>query len=287
MRPPADRGRARPCCAASWSWGCAGRHRRVLRSRDQRGVDRRGVVALPGRAGDRDQGLDPPTGPVGPAGEPGALSVRRWRRPAAAGVAGAHRPVLAGPDRPHGAGRRPVRRARRAAHPGQDPPRGALRGRGRAGRGGAQAVPVASVQNRYSLADRAWEPRRGPPRARGDRVPAVVPPGRGQARRGGRDLGEVARRHQATPAQVALAWLLRRSPVMVPILGTSSVAHLEENLGRLTLRLAGRRGPVVGLPAVSRPTQPSAAGLTENHATRSRSGSDELRHLVASGRRDG
>ena len=41
---------------------------------------------------------------------------------------------------------------------------------------------------------------------------------------------EVARRHHATPAQVALAWLLRRSPVLLPIPGTSSVAHLEENL---------------------------------------------------------
>jgi aryl-alcohol dehydrogenase-like predicted oxidoreductase len=47
----------------------------------------------------------------------------------------------------------------------------------------------------------------------------------------------VARRHQATAAQVALAWLLRRSPVMLPIPGTSSLAHLEENLAASALRL--------------------------------------------------
>jgi pyridoxine 4-dehydrogenase len=50
---------------------------------------------------------------------------------------------------------------------------------------------------------------------------------------------EIARRHQATPAQVALAWLLQRSPVMLPIPGTSSVAHLEENLATPAIRLTG------------------------------------------------
>jgi pyridoxine 4-dehydrogenase len=48
---------------------------------------------------------------------------------------------------------------------------------------------------------------------------------------------EVARRHRATPARVALAWLLRRSAVVLPIPGTSSVAHLEENLAAAALRL--------------------------------------------------
>jgi pyridoxine 4-dehydrogenase len=65
----------------------------------------------------------------------------------------------------------------------------------------------------------------------------VVSAGRGQARRGRWGAGAVARRHQATPAQVALAWLLARSPVLVPIPGTSSVAHLEENLAAAALRL--------------------------------------------------
>ncbi len=51
-------------------------------------------------------------------------------------------------------------------------------------------------------------------------------------------LGEVAQRHGATPAQVALAWLLARSPVMLPIPGTSSVAHLEENWAARLIRLS-------------------------------------------------
>jgi aryl-alcohol dehydrogenase-like predicted oxidoreductase len=49
-------------------------------------------------------------------------------------------------------------------------------------------------------------------------------------------IAEVAARHQATPAQVAIAWLLARTPVMLPIPGTSSLAHLEENLQAARLR---------------------------------------------------
>jgi pyridoxine 4-dehydrogenase len=48
---------------------------------------------------------------------------------------------------------------------------------------------------------------------------------------------EIGARHDATPGQVALAWLLRRSPVMLPIPGTSSVAHFEENVAAAKLRL--------------------------------------------------
>jgi pyridoxine 4-dehydrogenase len=99
-------------------------------------------------------------------------------------------------------------------------------------------VPVASVQNRYSLADRAWEPVVDHCEREGIAFLPWFPLGAGRLAEAGGALGEVARRHQATPAQVALAWLLRRSPVMVPIPGTSSVAHLEENLAASTLRLA-------------------------------------------------
>jgi pyridoxine 4-dehydrogenase len=53
----------------------------------------------------------------------------------------------------------------------------------------------------------------------------------------GGKLGEIARRHRATPSQVALAWLLQRSPVMLPIPGTSSIEHFEENLAATRLRL--------------------------------------------------
>jgi aryl-alcohol dehydrogenase-like predicted oxidoreductase len=55
---------------------------------------------------------------------------------------------------------------------------------------------------------------------------------------GGRALGEIAERHGATPSQVTLAWLLRRSPCMLPIPGTLSVDHARENLAALDLDLS-------------------------------------------------
>jgi pyridoxine 4-dehydrogenase len=59
----------------------------------------------------------------------------------------------------------------------------------------------------------------------------------GRLARPGGPREEVARRHDATPSQVALAWLLGHSPAMLPIPGTSSVAHLEENVAAATLEL--------------------------------------------------
>ena len=50
-------------------------------------------------------------------------------------------------------------------------------------------------------------------------------------------MDEIASNHEATPGQIALAWLLRRSPVMLPIPGTSSVAHLEENVAAVSIEL--------------------------------------------------
>ena len=58
------------------------------------------------------------------------------------------------------------------------------------------------------------------------------------AGRPGSPLDRIAESHDATPRQIALAWLLRRSPVMLPIPGTSSVAHLEENLAAAAIRLS-------------------------------------------------
>ena len=54
----------------------------------------------------------------------------------------------------------------------------------------------------------------------------------------GRALLETAKQHDATPRQVMLAWLLKRSPAMLPIPGTLSLAHLQENLGALSLELS-------------------------------------------------
>lgn len=107
-------------------------------------------------------------------------------------------------------------------------------------------VPVASVQNRYSLADRAWEPVLDHCEGEGIALLPWFPLGAGRLAEAGGVLGKIARRHQATPAQVALAWLLRRSPVMVPIPGTSSVAHLEENLAAAALRLTDEEFRLLG-----------------------------------------
>ncbi len=55
---------------------------------------------------------------------------------------------------------------------------------------------------------------------------------------GGRPLAEIAERHNATPTQIALAWLLRRSPTMLPIPGTLSLKHLRQNLSALEIELS-------------------------------------------------
>ena len=103
-------------------------------------------------------------------------------------------------------------------------------------------VPIVSVQNRYNIADREWEDvvdycEREQiafipwyPLGAGLRVKAAT----GQEKK----LESVARKIGATKMQVALAWLLRRSPVMLAIPGTSKVAHLEENVNAATLELS-------------------------------------------------
>jgi pyridoxine 4-dehydrogenase len=60
----------------------------------------------------------------------------------------------------------------------------------------------------------------------------------GNLSRGSSRIDAIARRHHATPSQIALAWLLKRSPVMLPIPGTSSVAHLEENVAAASVQLS-------------------------------------------------
>jgi pyridoxine 4-dehydrogenase len=96
-------------------------------------------------------------------------------------------------------------------------------------------VPIASVQNRYSFADREWD--YVVDYCERNRIAFVpwFPLGGGRA--GGELLNQVARAHNASPRQVALAWLMKRSPIMLPIPGTSSVEHLEENVAAASLRL--------------------------------------------------
>ncbi|HEX6872180.1 MAG TPA: aldo/keto reductase [Micromonosporaceae bacterium] len=97
---------------------------------------------------------------------------------------------------------------------------------------------VVSVQNLYNLTNRRSEAVLSYCEANNLGFIPWYPMATGALARPGGPLDSAATAHQATPAQIALAWLLRRSPVMLPIPGTSKVAHLEENLKAATVQLA-------------------------------------------------
>jgi aryl-alcohol dehydrogenase-like predicted oxidoreductase len=97
---------------------------------------------------------------------------------------------------------------------------------------------IVSVQNRYNLGERTSDGVLAVCEKDGIAFLPWYPLTAGSdADKASAKLARVAARHKATSAQVALAWLLARSPVMVPIPGTSSVAHLEENMGARDVRL--------------------------------------------------
>ena len=96
-------------------------------------------------------------------------------------------------------------------------------------------VPIVSVQNRYSFADREWDYVVDYCERNGIAFIPWFPLAAGRV--AGEVLNQVARAHQASPHQVALAWLLNRSSIMLPIPGTSSVKHLEENVAAASLDL--------------------------------------------------
>jgi pyridoxine 4-dehydrogenase len=98
-------------------------------------------------------------------------------------------------------------------------------------------VPIVSVQNRYNLGDRSSEPVLKACEREGLAFLPWYPLGAGDLPARRVRLGPIAERHGATPAQVALAWLLHYSPAMLPIPGTSSLEHLEENVGAAAVRL--------------------------------------------------
>ena len=101
-------------------------------------------------------------------------------------------------------------------------------------------VPIVTVQNRYNLVDRHSEDVVTHCERIGVGFIPWFPLATGKLASPGSPLARAAARLDATPSQVALAWLLARSPVMLPIPGTSSVAHLEENLGGALLELDDR-----------------------------------------------
>ena len=101
-----------------------------------------------------------------------------------------------------------------------------------------KVFPVATVQNRYNLADRASEHVLEHCERLGIGFIHWYPLAAGSLARPGSVLDAVARRHGASGGQIALAWLLRRSPVMLPIPGTGSLEHLEQNMGAASIRLS-------------------------------------------------
>ena len=98
-------------------------------------------------------------------------------------------------------------------------------------------VDVVTVQNRYSVADRHSEEVLEECEREGIGFIPWYPLATGDLARPGGPLDELARTHGVTPGQLALAWLLARSPVMLPIPGTASVDHLEENVAAADIEL--------------------------------------------------
>jgi pyridoxine 4-dehydrogenase len=101
-----------------------------------------------------------------------------------------------------------------------------------------ELAEVVTVQDRFNLIDRANEDVLDKCSADGVGFIPWFPLATGRLARPGGPLDDIARARGATPSQVALAWLLQRSPVMLPIPGTGSVEHLEENMGALRVQLS-------------------------------------------------
>lgn len=102
----------------------------------------------------------------------------------------------------------------------------------------AKVFKVATVQNRYNLVDRGSEDVLDYCQKHGIGFIPWYPLAAGDLARPGSLLDRIAKAHGAAPSQVALAWVLKRSPVMLPIPGTSKVAHLEENVAAVNINLS-------------------------------------------------
>ncbi|HZD89305.1 MAG TPA: aldo/keto reductase [Pseudolabrys sp.] len=102
----------------------------------------------------------------------------------------------------------------------------------------SKVFKVATVQNRYNLVDRASEDVLNYCERKGIGFIPWYPLAAGDLAKPGTLLDDIAKRHDAAPSQVALAWVLKRSPVMLPIPGTSKVAHLEQNVAAVDIKLS-------------------------------------------------
>ncbi|MCZ4077614.1 aldo/keto reductase [Rhodococcus sp. H36-A4] len=98
-------------------------------------------------------------------------------------------------------------------------------------------APIVSVQNLYNLSDRSSEELLDWSTANGVGFIPWFPLATGKLSGEGSPLSTLAKQHNASPSQLALAWLLKRSPVVLPIPGTSSVEHLEDNLAGASIEL--------------------------------------------------
>lgn len=101
-----------------------------------------------------------------------------------------------------------------------------------------QVTPIASVQNMYNLTARKSEPLLDAVTSQGIGFIPWFPLAAGPLAAADGPLQKIAAERHATPSQLALAWLLKRSPVMLPIPGTSKVAHLEENVAAAEITLS-------------------------------------------------
>ena len=119
----------------------------------------------------------------------------------------------------------------------QDPPHRAVRGERRATRGAQKVAPIVSVQNMYNLSVRNAEPVLDACESQNIGFIPWFPLAAGPLAAADGPLQRIAADHDASPSQLALAWLLKRSPVMLPIPGTSKVAHLEENVAAASIEL--------------------------------------------------
>jgi aryl-alcohol dehydrogenase-like predicted oxidoreductase len=100
-----------------------------------------------------------------------------------------------------------------------------------------KTAPIVSVQNLYNLSQRDDEPVLEYAEQNGLGFIPWFPLATGGLAKAGGPLDAIAREHDASPSQLALAWLLKRSPVMLPIPGTSSVAHVEDNVNAAKIGL--------------------------------------------------